>query len=489
MKKNLMYLMLFFLGGLFVSSCDKDNEDPIIIDNPVYGMQVIGSATGDEAVVIDAKQMVEPSSDFATKVVREGMYYQIAYLSAGDIMFKEVTATGEVTYGATEVGDSIQEAEAGAPFSYKTGKLVLDGTETLAIAEAGLYYIMTDATTSLFWLMKIDNFEINATGDLATMVGTGSADGVNFEVKAVDLRSVFKVRINTAWKFITTNVPWTDLAAGGAEGDHCRPVISYGGAANALTADGADISIDNGGQLLDFTFTWTPGKKGIAGITVTTAPAGELPPAEFPEAMFMIGASIGGWDWAANGIEMVPVHSNPHLFWKIVWVEAGVADAGFKFSPEKAWGKDFGVDAATGATDGVYGKGVDNVPDVAESGYYMVVVNLETETIEVNTPSVNGINAVFGDPDWAGNVEFTVDNTNKVITSPAFSTDGALRMYVKANTLTNADGAAIDWWQAEFNVFDGVIEYRGTGNDQAAVNVTAGQTVSLNFANETGVIE
>jgi hypothetical protein len=321
------------------------------------------------------------------------------------------------------------------------------------------------------------------------MVGTGSADGVTFEVKAVDLRAVFKVRINTAWKFITTNVPWTDLAAGGAEGDHCRPVISYGGAADALTADGGDITIDNGGQLLDFTFTWTPGKKGIAGISITTTAAGELPPAEFPEAMFMIGASIGGWDWAANGIEMVPVHSNPHLFWKIVWIEAGVADAGFKFSPEKAWGKDFGVDAATGATEGVYGKGVDNVPDVAESGYYMVVVNLETETIEVNAPSVNGINPVFGDADWAGNIEFTVDNTNKVITSPAFSADGALRMYVKANTLTNADGAAIDWWQAEFNVFDGVIEYRGTGNDQAAVNVTAGQTVSLDFANETGVIE
>jgi hypothetical protein len=32
-----------------------------------------------------------------------------------------------------------------------------------------------------------------------------------------------------------------------------------------------------------------------------------------------------------------------------------------------------------------------------------------------------------------------------------------------------------DWWKAEFNVFDGTIEFRGNGGDQATVTVNSGQ--------------
>jgi len=475
--------MLFVALG-FMVSCDDDDE-PNVIDNPTYGMQVIGTATGNEPVVIDARQMVEPSSDFATKVLRDGMYYQIAYLGIGDIMFKEVTADSTVTYGATNVGDSTQTAETGEAITYKTGTLVLNGTETLAIAEAGMYYIMTDKTTSLFWIMKIDNFEISATGDKATYV-SGSATGATFVASAVDIRGLFKVRMNTAWKLITTNVPYT--GTGGAEGDHCRPVISYGGTIGTMTPDGADITVDNGGKLLDFTFTWTPGSKGIAGVVCTTVEGAELPPLEFPANMYMVGASLGGWDWAANGIEMIPANGQPHLFWRIVWIESGVVDAGFKFSPDMTWPKAFGITGA--AVDGVYAVGGDNVPDVATSGYYMVVVNLEDETIEVNAPKVYGIGDAFGSWDAANAANiFTVDNTNEVITSPAFAASANLRMHVAASTLTDAAGVAIEWWRAEFNVIGGNIEYRGTGGDQAAVPVTAAQTVSLNFKLGTGTIQ
>jgi hypothetical protein len=38
-------------------------------------------------------------------------------------------------------------------------------------------------------------------------------------------------------------------------------------------------------------------------------------------------------------------------------------------------------------------------------------------------------------------------------------------------------------------VFDGAIVYRGTGNDQAAVPVTAGQVVTLDFSDDTGAIQ
>lgn len=490
MKKNLVFLAMFLFGtfALTFTSCDKEEDEPQVIDNPVYGFQIQGTATGDKVFTIDQQQMVEPSSDFAVKVTREGMLYGIYFLTTGDFAFKNVTVSGTTTYSAANVAEATQEAEAGEAFTYKKGDLVEGGTDVFSVTEEGLYYILTDETTKKFFLVKINNFEINATGDKATLV-SANAEGATYEAKAVALRSVFKVRINTAWKLITEDIPWTNLDAGGADGDHCRPVLSYGGALDGLTGDGADIAVDNGGNLLDFTFTWNPAVKGIAGITVATKDAGELPPPDFPENLYMIGGSIGGWDWAANGIEMVPVHSNPHLFWRIVWMGVGADANGVKFSPEKDWGKDFGVDAAAGATNGVYAKGVDNVPAVATEGYYMVVVNLKEETIEVNPAMVYGINPVFGDADWAGGIEFTVDNANKVITSPAFTAAGDLRMYVKAATMTNADGAATDWWQSEFNVYSGKIEYRGTGNDQAANPVTAGQKVSLNFSDGTATIQ
>jgi len=49
--------------------------------------------------------------------------------------------------------------------------------------------------------------------------------------------------------------------------------------------------------------------------------------------------------------------------------------------------------------------------------------------------------------------------------------------------------ATTDWWTREFNIIDGKIEYRGNGGDQAAVPVTAGKVVTLDFNAGTGTIE
>lgn len=46
-----------------------------------------------------------------------------------------------------------------------------------------------------------------------------------------------------------------------------------------------------------------------------------------------------------------------------------------------------------------------------------------------------------------------------------------------------------NWWQSEFNIYDGKIVYRAGGGDQEAVPVAAGAKVTLNFNAGTGVIE
>ncbi len=203
--------------------------------------------------------------------------------------------------------------------------------------------------------------------------------------------------------------------------------------------------------------------------------------APYPTALYMTGNGVGldeeDWNWY-EPLQLIAVNSHPELFWKIVWMKGS---GEFKFAPQAAWSDDFGK---TGdATDGVYAKGGDNIPVPSTAGYYMVVVDLKNSTIEIAEPKVYGMGDAFGGWDGAvpGNL-FTVDNAGEVIKFEGVPSDGNLRMYVTASTL------ACDWWQAEFNVIGGNIEFRGTGGDQAAVPVTSGQTVTLNFKAGTGSI-
>lgn len=201
----------------------------------------------------------------------------------------------------------------------------------------------------------------------------------------------------------------------------------------------------------------------------------------FPPELYMSGSGVGldeeNWNWF-EPLQLIPVHSHPELFWKIVWMKGS---GEFKFAPQPSWSGDFGK---TGdATNGVYAKGGDNIPVPSTAGYYMVVVDLKNNTIEIAEPKVYGMGNVFGG--WTTGVAanlFTIDNANQVIKYNSVPNSGAIRMYVSASTL------ACDWWQAEFSVIGGNIEFRGKGGDQAAVDVTAGQNVSLNFKLGTGSI-
>ncbi|MDQ2180021.1 SusF/SusE family outer membrane protein [Marinifilum sp. D714] len=202
----------------------------------------------------------------------------------------------------------------------------------------------------------------------------------------------------------------------------------------------------------------------------------------YPTELYMTGSGVGpddeNWDWK-NKLQFVPVHSHPELFWKIVWMDS---DGQFKCAPEAAWaGNDFGRDGD--ATNGVYTTGSTNIPAPGTAGYYMVVVDLANNTIEIAEPKVYGMGNVFGGWDGGDPADlFTVDNTNKVIKFDGVPNDGELRMYVDAPTLN------CDWWQAEFIVLNDKIEFRGTGGDQERVNVTAGDNISLNFLTGAGSI-
>ena len=98
--------------------------------------------------------------------------------------------------------------------------------------------------------------------------------------------------------------------------------------------------------------------------------------------------------------------------------------------------------------------------------------------------AVYGMGDCFGGWD-AAQAENKVVAEGTTLVSPAVAADGNIRMYVAAPAAITG----VDWWQMEFNVFDGVIEYRGAGGDQAAVAATTGQKVTLDFNAGTGSIK
>lgn len=194
---------------------------------------------------------------------------------------------------------------------------------------------------------------------------------------------------------------------------------------------------------------------------------------DYPENMYMIGNEFGSWDWSSSNIvEMTPVHGKQGHFWCIRYFSK---DNGFKWNSTKAWGGDFNQ---LSKNDGFLIVGGDAF--VSANGIYSVYVDMEKEKITMERAKVYGMGDCFGGWD-AGTYSFTEDGKVMKITTSA---TGELRMYAASA------GASSDWWTREFILRNGVIDYRGTGDDQLPrVNVSGGKTVILDFNAGTGTIE
>ena len=195
--------------------------------------------------------------------------------------------------------------------------------------------------------------------------------------------------------------------------------------------------------------------------------------------LFLTGSN---YDWGGKWLQLVPFNKSEEDFWTIIYLHEGEQ---FKFAPQAGWGDDFGY---TGTTiNDVAGANITSSSDgnivVGKAGWYLLKVqNGSTKALTVLQPNVYLIGDAAGEWNIADSHKFTVPTTEDgAFESPAFAADAELRMCV------SVDG--FEWWQSEFMVFDGKIEYRGRGIDQNRVNVKAGQKVTLNFTAGTGEIK
>ena len=193
-----------------------------------------------------------------------------------------------------------------------------------------------------------------------------------------------------------------------------------------------------------------------------------------PQTLYMIGDEFGGWAWDSDGVvTMTPVNGFEGNFWTIRYISAG---KGFKWCTTKAWSGDFN---SQGEDIGYTISGGNAV--VAESGMYMVYVDMIHGKISVEPAKVYGMGDCFGG--WAtATYPFAVENRTMTYTT---SGSGELRMYA-ASDISPVGG---DWWRMEFVILDGEIAYRGTGGDQARVSVSAGKKITLDFNAGTGAIQ
>lgn len=385
--------------------------------------------------------------------------------------------------------------ESGATIDNGTNITLTDNNGANIAVSGGNYTVTLDVVNKKFTIVQNSAAEFTIwTGVVVDAVGSGiSADNAtaipdpsswgwgNVILADNEGKPAASAAVYT-WK-------WTAVTLEANEGFKLRTVNGLAAPENGISFDAGFDKVDteaSSAKVVDLGGNLSVSEKGQYTIELTIdATNGDAKKIviteyfEYPQQLFVIGGALNGWSWD-NGeeVEMIPVHSHPEQFWRILYLNGGEK---IKFFPQKGW--DNGIGVTGEATDGVFQKGNDDVP-VATSGYYMVVVNLADQTIELAEPAVYGMGDVFGGWNAATPAnKFTVDNTAKTISFASAPANGKLRMHATASTLK------CDWWQAEFNIVGADIVYRATGGDLTEPTVVAGQKITLNFSTMKGIVE
>ncbi|HON18174.1 MAG TPA: SusF/SusE family outer membrane protein [Salinivirgaceae bacterium] len=471
------------LAAAITVSCKDDDDDDNTTPPAEDGVYLTGSATGLSG--LDSYAMMQDGrteGEGFSSNLRPGMFEKMMYLTTGDLKITEKAGAQETVYGvdaAPTVFEQFNGDDVEGPVYHAA--IVTNG-QAVSITEAGFYHVIFYKPANHLYYVKINDWgvigdatDLGWSGQYNMTPQTQTATECTWKADTVIIRERggVKFRYNNGWKIKVndTLVFFGNIGRGDNDTDY-----RMGGGTWSHT-----LFAPNGEGKYSIILKWRQAR----GWSFTSTQVGTVDPLPtYPDSLFIIGSAVGGWDWAVNGKAMIPVHSKPHLFWRIQWLEGGQE---FKFSPVRDWNGDFyGV-----ATDTVglyaFATGGNNIIAPAQSGYYMIVVNLQTQRIAVTDPKVYLIGNTVGSGNTADpNALFTVDNANEKLTLTKDLTAGELRMYAWFNMV---NGWFTDWWQSEFIILNNQIVFRGNGPDQDRVQVNAGTTtIDLNFKTGAGSI-
>ena len=483
MKKFGIFAAALFAAVAF-TSCEPTPEPTPDIDNLVEdGFYAVGEAcpikdvNASNAVLAQMAQGINEVLMDQQKLPweqakRDGMWEKFIYLEGGkdfELILKE--GENSTIYGANLALDTIN-TDKGEQEHLK-GSLVIG--QKMQVAESGLYHIVLDLNKDGALDLTGKEQIIVVPVDWAVTVSNNDVQATNVEVKSateiVWSWDAIEIKPSDWFKFKDFGTGWKiQLDDAGAVKAHTN--MGTDSLGHLINGTGNLPAVEKYGKYaISLTYKLAKGNVGNS-YSYTIDLVEELVP-EYPETMYMIGAEFGSWDWASDGIvSMAPVHSHDGMFWCTRQI---TADQGFKFNSTKGWDGAFGK-----LGDSEVSTDKDGNVFVAEAGLYTIVVDMAGNKVSVAPAKVFGMGDAFGGWD-EGKYPFTInaDGTATITATAA----GEVRMY------TEIEGNTGNWWQSEYIVLDGKIEYRGAGDDQTRVPVTAGQVVTLNFNAGTGTIE
>lgn len=478
MKKALIFASaLAILAGF--TSCEKNKTDINLDDIVLDGFYVYGDATGSSK--IDSKNSMSAGINEVEKAVRQGMFEKYVYLEADkEFALIENSAGNKKFYGANlqEVNYGYDENDPNCKnYADNPNMPILQGTliigeeaPKMKVKETGLYHIVLD-NNSLGDLPDGAQIIVHKAdfGVRGGMNGWGFTEGeatVNADGSITWVWEDQNLAKNGEFKFASCHGWKINLDADGI----VKAEVSLGADANNKLGVGSEfgnIKVTDGG-LYKIVLNYAPAAGAIGDPFTYTAECTQV--STTPETMYIIGTDFGNWDWTASSVvEMTPVHSHEGMFWAVRYMTTTTE---FKFCAVREWNGDF---TGLGTNEGFTTPG-NNM--VAADGLYTIIVDLLGDKVTVMPAEIYGIGDCFGSWD-EGKYPFT----NGTTATATLAADGNLRMYAK---IPGNDG---NWWQSEFNIYDGAIVYRATGGDQAAVTAGAGQTVELDFNAGTGSIK
>lgn len=482
--------LLVLMAAMVMVSCDKDeDEDPppptVVLD----GYYVMGAGTG--ATELNDNGIMSVAKNEVTQEDRAELMeiYMAVKAGADGFSITKISGSTTTTYGPgadfAEVAAADLDAEEPQAGLWR-GSLE-ETSDKFTVPADGLYHITFDTELMIVAIAKVEWGAIGGAtpggwgGSTPLTMGAFDLNSITFEIPEITmLENTWKFRYSNGWKIILD----ADFDNGTATAG-LKVNANFGGTVDALDAGGSDI-VNDAYAIYKITMKW---ELGVGHTAAFEFVKDAEPLATFPDSMFVVGAGTAyGWDTPGDHLDAI-FHKaaggapSEGIYWKICHLEAG---QGFKVS-DAGWGSfNYGyAEIEEYDADGVEVTDNGGNMDIATSGMYMLVLNLRDDMIKFSVAPVEvyGMGTAFGGWDIEDNPDFifTVDDVAKTVTSPAITADDNIRMYAQHHWIQ-------DWWNAEFNLYSGVIEYRNDGGDQDAVAGTTGQVVTLMFDDNTGSI-
>jgi len=473
--KTLKFLSLCLVAlSLIFASCESDKPAPPNFDDVLEdGLYIIGSATSNEEPA--AKAVMEQGlneSDDNNAV--SGLWDKYIALEANKSFYiTKKSGVNLVNYGAGELETVVTD---GADYTISGANVIVgtyaNGAAAFTVPESGLYQVVVYEPESKVIIIPV-KWQTNNMGEPYELVASDfNKESMTFTLTDVEVKNNnFKFKNHDGWKYPVTPDIMINCNYGAfkdAEGN--TVAFNFTGVENNLGVGGSDIAVPSANRgVYTVELKWTLAEKNSHTAKLTKTGDVVL---EYPETMYMIGQDFGAWDWNDETIaELIPVNGIEGAFWCVRYF---TAENGFKWCATKAWSGDF--DSLSESIGFTTSGGNAFVPT---DGLYVVYMDMAGDRIAIEPATVYGMGDAFGGWD-SGQYPFTINGDKMSITTSA---SGELRMYADASI------AAGDWWQKEFIILDGKIEYRGNGGDQTRVPVTAGQTITLDFNAGTGTIQ